>query len=150
MTIEKIKRMLDACYQAKRIRDMLPPLPKGVTPSYLHYLDVMETLEQQGLPVRVSDISDTLHLPRPGVTRAVKEMEAKGYLQKQASVEDGRVTYLTITDAGRALSAQYNTKYFRALLPYLNAISDQDADTMVRTIGTFYQVMCERREYLDE
>ena len=150
MTIEKIKRMLDACYQAKRIRDMLPPLPKGVTPSYLHYLDVMETLEQQGLPVRVSDISDTLHLPRPGVTRAVKEMEAKGYLQKQASAEDGRVTYLTITDAGRALSAQYNTKYFRALLPYLNAISDQDADTMIRTIGTFYQVMCERREYLDE
>lgn len=150
MTIEKIKRMLDACYQAKRIRDMLPPLPKGITPSYLHYLDVMETLEQQGLPVRVSDISDTLHLPRPGVTRAVKEMEAKGYLQKQVSAEDGRVTHLTITDAGRALSAQYNTKYFRALLPYLNAISDQEADTMIRTIGTFYQVMCERREHLDE
>lgn len=150
MTIEKIKRMLDACYQAKRIRDMLPPLPKGVTPSYLHYLDVMETLERQGLSVRVSDISDTLHLPHPGVTRAVKEMEAKGYLQKQSSPEDGRVTYLTITDAGRALSAQYNTKYFRALLPYLNAISDQDADTMIRTIGTFYQIMCERREHLDE
>ena len=106
MTIEGIKRMLDACYQAKRIRDMLPPLPQGVTPSYLHYLDVMETLEQQGIPVKVSDISDTLHLPRPGVTRTVKEMEAKGYLQKQASAEDGRVTYLTITDAGRALSAR--------------------------------------------
>ena len=150
MAIEKIKRMLDACYQAKRIRDMLPPLPKGITPSYLHYLDVMETLEQQGLPVRVSDISDTLHLPRPGVTRAVKEMEAKGYLQKQVSAEDGRVTHLTITDAGRALSAQYNTKYFRALLPYLNAISDQEADTMIRTIGTFYQVMCERRDQLDD
>lgn len=150
MAIEKIKRMLNACYQAKRIRDMLPLLPQGVTPSYLHYLDMMETLEQQGLPVRVSDISDALHLPRPGVTRAVKEMEAKGYLQKQASAEDGRVTHLTITDAGRALSAQYNTKYFRALLPYLNAISDQEADTMIRTIGTFYQVMCERREHLDE
>ena len=35
-----------------------------------------------------------------------KEMEVKGYLQKQASAEDGRVTYLTITDAGRALSAR--------------------------------------------
>ena len=34
MTIEGIKRMLDACYQAKRIRDMLPPLPEGVTPSF--------------------------------------------------------------------------------------------------------------------
>lgn len=106
MTIEKIKRMLDACYQAKRIRDMLPPLPEGVTPSYLHYLDVMENRERQGLPVKVSDISDALHLPRPGVTRAVKDMEVKGYLQKQASAEDGRVTYLTITDADRALSAR--------------------------------------------
>ena len=150
MTIEGIKRMLDACYQAKRIRDMLPPLPEGVTPSYLHYLDVMEQRERQGLPVKVSDISDALHLPRPGVTRAVKEMEVKGYVQKQTSSEDGRVTYLTITSAGRALSAQYNTKYFRALLPYLNAISDQDMDTMIRTIETFYQVMCERRDHLDD
>ena len=30
MTTEKIKRMLDACYQAKRIRELLPPLPQGV------------------------------------------------------------------------------------------------------------------------
>ena len=35
MTIETIKRMLDACYQGKRIRDMLPPLPDGVASSYL-------------------------------------------------------------------------------------------------------------------
>ena len=150
MTIEGIKRMLDACYQAKRIRDMLPPLPEGVTPSYLHYLDVMEKREQQGLPVKVSDISDALRLPRPGVTRAVKEMEVKGYVQKQTSSEDGRVTYLTTTEAGRALSAQYNTKYFRALVPYLDAISEQDANAMIRTIETFYQVMCERRDHLDD
>ena len=30
MTSEIIKRMFDACYQAKRTRDMLPPLPEGV------------------------------------------------------------------------------------------------------------------------
>ena len=30
MTNKKIKRMLDACYQAKRIREMLPPLPEGI------------------------------------------------------------------------------------------------------------------------
>ena len=34
MTNEKVKRMLDACYQAKRIRELLPPLPQGVMPSY--------------------------------------------------------------------------------------------------------------------
>ena len=46
MTIELIKRLLDACYEAKRIRDMLPPLPDGVTSSYIHFLDVIEQMEK--------------------------------------------------------------------------------------------------------
>ena len=46
MTTEKIKRMLDACYQANRIREMLPPLPAGVAPSYIHYLDTIQSLEK--------------------------------------------------------------------------------------------------------
>jgi len=92
MTNEKIKRMFDACYQAKRIREMLPPLPPGVMPSYIQYLDVIRKLEGQGTGVKVSDISDALNLPRPGVTRTVKEMEKKGYICKISSPDDGRVT----------------------------------------------------------
>ena len=83
MTVELIKRMMDACYQAKRVRDLLPPLPEGVMPSYIHYLDSIQKLEQQGVQVKVSDLSDALNLPRPGVTRTVKEMEAKGYHLKR-------------------------------------------------------------------
>ena len=94
MEIKTIKALLDACYQAKRIRDLLPALPQGVTPSYIHYLDTIESLEQQGTRVKVSDISDALNLPRPGVTRTVKEMQAKGYdvkleeLQKDIAARD--------------------------------------------------------------
>lgn len=32
MTSEKVKEMLDSCYMAKRILDMLPKLPEGVLP----------------------------------------------------------------------------------------------------------------------
>ena len=97
MTTENMKALLDACYQAKRVRELLPALPKGVSPSYIHYLDTIEELERRGVRVKVSDISDALNLPRPGVTRTVKEMEDKGYLKKIASEQDGRVTYLSIT-----------------------------------------------------
>ena len=93
MTIELLKRMMDACYQAKRIRDMLPPLPEGVTSSYIQYLDIIEKMQHQGMRVQISDISDRLSLPRPGVTRTVKEMEQKGYLKKSTSPKDGRITY---------------------------------------------------------
>ena len=150
MTNKKIKEMLDACYQAKRIREMLPPLPQGVMPSYIQYLDVIQSLEKRDVHVKVSDISDELNIPRPGVTRTVKEMEAKGYLHKFASKEDGRVTYISITEEGKKLSRKYDQDYFSELACSLGDISEEDADCMIRTIEKFYQIMCERRKEYDK
>lgn len=145
MNTQTIKAMFDACYQAKRIRDLLPTLPKGVTPSYIHYLDTIETLEQQGTQVKVSDISDALNLPRPGVTRTVKEMESKGYLCKRTSSKDGRITYISITQAGKQLSETYNKQYFNRLAPFLESIPEEDVNCTIQTIERFYQIMTERR-----
>ena len=150
MKIETLKRMFDACYQAKRARDLLPPLPDGVTSSYIHYLDAIQKLEKQEVHVKVSDISDALSLPRPGITRTVKEMEKKGYLQKIASPDDGRVTYITVTEAGKELSQKYDAHYFQALAPYMEEISEEEAQCMIQTIEKFYQIMSERRETYDK
>lgn len=150
MTNEKIKRMFDAFYQAKRIRDMLPPLPQGVMPSYIQYLDAIHSLQKEKKDIRISDLSDAMNLPRPGVTRTVKEMETKGYLQKLTSPDDGRVTYISITEKGEMLSRKYDQDYFSSLAPYLSEISEEEADNMIRTIGKFYQIMCDRREHYDK
>ena len=145
MTNRMIKKMFDACYQAKRIREMLPPLPDGVTPSYIHYLDVIQALERKGVSVKISDISDTLNIPRPGVTRTVKDMEKKGYLRKIDSPEDGRITYISITQAGKELYQKYDEQYFKSLAPDMSVISEEEAENMVQTIENFYQIMRERR-----
>ena len=92
----------------------------------------------------MSDISDALDIPRPGVTRTVKEMETGGYLQKAASEEDGRITYLTITNAGKKLSETYNAQFFAQLAPLLADLSDDDAACTIRTIEKLYRVMSER------
>lgn len=144
MTSEKIKRMLDACYLAKRIRELLPELPEGVTPAYIQYLDAIHILQNRGVRVKVSDISDYFDLPRPGVTRTVKDMVQKGYLQKDTSREDGRVTYLAITEQGEALNRKYNTDYYDRLAPKLENISEEEADCMISAISKFYAVMKER------
>ena len=112
MKPDKIKRMLDACYLAKRIRELLPELPDGVAPAYIQYIDVIHHLLETNDCVKVSDISDWLNLPRPGVTRTVKEMEAKGYLKKTTSQEDARITYITVTDKGEELSKKYDADYY--------------------------------------
>ena len=145
-----VKQMFDACYMAKRTRDMLPPLPEGVQPSYIHCLDCILCLEEKGKQVRISDLSEFLNIPRPGVTRTVKEMEAKGYLQKMASPDDGRVTFLTATEKGRKLHQKYDEEYFNGLLPYFNSISEEEAETMIATIEKFYQIMSGRRATYDK
>ena len=145
MEISTIKAVLDACYQAQRIRAMLPTLPDGVTPSYIHFFDLIETMEQKGMRVK---ICDRLGIPRPGVTRTVKEMEAKGYLQKFSSAQDKRVTYLSMTEAGKALSRKYNEEFFSQLAPLLLDIKEEDADCTIRTITKMYNIMSERRIFL--
>lgn len=145
MNEDKIKRMLDACYLAKRTRELLPKLPDGVTPAYIQYMDVIHKLQKSGERVKVSDISDALKLPRPGVTRTVKEMEKKGYLSKYDSEEDGRITYISITPKGEELSDKYDKNYYSRLLKCFDDITDEEADCMIRTIEKFYKVMSERR-----
>ena len=131
---------------AKRILDLLPELPEGVLPSYIRYLEAIIDLKERYGKVKVSEISEALNLPRPGVTRTVGSMVEKGYLNKVSSKEDGRVTYIEVSEKGQALFEKFNKEYFENLSQNLNHISIEEADCMIKTIEKFYQVMCERRK----
>ena len=146
MKSEKVKEMLDSCYMAKRILDMLPKLPEGVLPSYVRYLETIIELEEKNQKVKVSDVSEVLNLHRPGVTRTINAMEEKGYLKKETAKHDGRVTYVTVTKEGKMIFEKYNKDYFQKLALCLNHVSNDEADCMIQTIEKFYEVMCEGRE----
>lgn len=145
MTGDKIKEVMDACYLAKRVRDMLPKLPNGVTSSHIHYLDTIRRLESSKDRVRVSDISDELGLPRPSVTKTVKDMEKLGFIEKKTTQEDGRVVFISSTAAGKDLVDKYVDQCFSELSLEFADISDEDADHMIETIEKLYEVMSRRR-----
>ncbi len=145
MTRDKIKEVMDACYLAKRVRDLLPKLPNGVTSSHIHYLDTIRRLENSKDRVRVSDISDELGLPRPSVTKTVKDMERLGFIEKKTTQEDGRVVFISITPSGKDLVDKYVDQCFGELSLELADISDKDADHMIETIEKLYEVMSRRR-----
>lgn len=65
MEIATIKAVLDACYQAQRIPRHASHASRWRYPSYIHFFDLIETMEQKGMRVKVSDISDRLGIPRP-------------------------------------------------------------------------------------
>ena len=137
MQRDKIKKVMDACYLAKRVRDLLPKLPNGVTSTHIHYLDTTN--------IKVSDISDELGLPRPGVTKITKDMEKLGLVEKKAAKTDGRVVFIKITASGKDLVDKYVDQYFGELSAELDDISDADADNMIETIEKLYEVMKGRK-----
>ena len=75
---------------------------------------------------------------------------AKGYLKKAASSEDGRITYLSLTEAGRELSRIYNEQFFTTLTSFMEGIPEEDVKCTIRTIDAVHQIMCERRPDLDK
>lgn len=141
MTIDNVKRVMDAFYLGKRILGMLPPLPDGISPLYIRYLDVIGRLGNGNRAVKVSDIGDELGVQRPGVTRTVREMEEKGLVMKTPSEDDGRVTFIEITPSGRELSKKYNEEVFLAITSALPSLSDADVETLIETTEIIYNAM---------
>lgn len=146
MTSDKIKEVMDACYLAKRVRDLLPALPGGVTSSHIHYLDTIRQLESIKDRVKVSDISDVLGLPRPSVTKTIKDMEHLGFVKKISTEEDGRIVYIQITDSGKELIDRYVDEYFTSLSKELSDITDAEADVMIEVVEKMYVVMSKRKK----
>ena len=56
------------------------------------------------------------------------------------------MTYLSVTEAGQALSREYDADFFRQLSPYMEGISDEDAECTIRTLEKFHTMMLERRD----
>lgn len=63
---------------------------------------VLTQLAMAGSPVRMVDLSEQMVVTKAGVTRMVDRLEEMGYVERQPSTEDRRVTHVVITKAGRA------------------------------------------------
>lgn len=141
LPIEAIKTLLIACHEAKRVVELQPPLPEGLTPGNLKVLDYIEYLERTAQPPKVSDIAALLQVTRPGITRLVSELQAINVIEKFSDEQDKRIVRLRMTDAGRKIHAYYIAQYHNWLAAQITDISEADINTTAVTIAKLYQTM---------
>lgn len=107
MEQKDLERLLDCCFAAKRITEVLPDLPRGMKPRHIHVLHVVYELQNSAEGCRVSDVSRRLGTTMPSITRLVQELDDKKLLVKHCEAADRRITLLALTDAGIACVKEY-------------------------------------------
>lgn len=136
-----IKDFFDCCREAKKILELLPPLPQGLTPRHIQIIDTISQLEEKNGLVKISDISTALHVTRPSITRLVSELAAAGYAQKAGSATDGRVTYVALTNKGKSCCDFYVKRYHNWVSSQLTGIKPDDLICAAKTIRSFYAAL---------
>lgn len=138
MKAELAKRMMDSFYEARAVLELQPPLEEGLLPSCVRIIDTIHQLSLKGT-VRVSDISEKLNLPRPGITRSLKQMEQNGYVVKKHDDPDGRTVHVELTEKGNRAYEKYIVSYYQKLTDVLQDVKEEDLKTTITTIHEVLQ-----------
>ena len=101
MEISYVKDFLSACQDAKRITELMPPLPKGMSPRHIYVIDAVFQLSQCQEKVMVSDVSRLLGVTRPSITKVIQDLEKLKALTKIPDQEDKRIVHIALTSLGK-------------------------------------------------
>lgn len=86
---------------------------------------VLARLRDDG-PMRVTDLARKERCSQPSMTSLIDRLEQAGYATRTADPDDGRASYVGITEAGRAQLVAARASMARVLAPHLAGLSDQE------------------------
>ena len=145
LPVEEVRSLIDACWKAKTITELMPALPKGLKPRYVHVIDaVWHINEQNGQDIgtaRVGDVSAFLGVTTPSITKLVGEMADLGLVVKHADATDRRAVTLTPTERGLDIRRIYVEEYRAHLSQLLGGLTVDQCETTVRTLTEALRLM---------
>lgn len=96
----------------------------GIVPSHGGIL----LLLFNGEKYTMKDIADKIHRTKPTVTVLVDKLVELGYVTKEKSSEDSRVTFIRITDRGMGFKPIFDEVSAKLNAVVYNGISDEEAE----------------------
>lgn len=141
MTPQTVKALLDSCFLAKRVVELLPPLPSGIKPRHIHVIDAVLTQYRMRGASQVGDVSRALGITMPSVTKLVKELQEAGLVEKYGDASDKRAVFVRLTSKGFAYHRRYVEDFHRDLVERFAPLDEGDCEVTARTMQTVYERM---------
>ena len=136
-----VKQLIDACFMAKRITETMPELPKGLKPRHIHVVDCIVEIKKIKGVVCVSDVSSTLKITTPSVTKLINELEKNKIINKHNEHEDKRVVSLSLTNLGEEYYRFFVVDYHSKLADKIKHLDDNQCKITIDTIEEIYEAI---------
>lgn len=133
MTFGLIRELLNSCFLAKKITEMMPMLPENLKPRHIHIITKIAECGNEKQVVRVKDISDDLNVTMPSITKLVSELESMQIIEKYQIPQDKRATALMLTALGKEYYQTYVVEYHSRLLLEFSELDTKEAMAMIDT-----------------
>lgn len=111
----------------------------------LHFL-----LENQGIEVNPSILSDKLHISRPRITAALSALRKKGYVETEMSEDDRRRILVKLTKDGLIFieDKQKNVEGYFDL--FVHGLGEKNAAELIRLIDLAVEIMRQKDKSIYE
>ncbi|MGE4213667.1 MAG: MarR family winged helix-turn-helix transcriptional regulator [Anaerotignaceae bacterium] len=109
-----------------------------LTRTQMEILKIIESIQQ----VTVSQLGQIMHISKSSISITVSRMEAYGYVTryKDNDEEDGRKTFLSITQKGKIALKDINKKMLEGFAVYYKSMKEEDKEYLKNGIDCFYKV----------
>jgi DNA-binding MarR family transcriptional regulator len=96
---------------------------------------VLVVLQAEGEPISLSDLRRYLGTTQANVTGLVAGLERDGYIERRASTEDRRVSYISLARAGKRILQSMLPQYFARNKAALKSLTQAEKKQLVELLA---------------
>lgn len=124
---------------------------EGCSPGETHFLYVLRRM-MQNMPegLKVSDISDRLHVANPTVTQMANVLEARGLLERRPDPQDRRVVRLRLTDTGTKMTQTAEEAMLANVQEFIDHLGTERSQLFIELLDEVHQYFAKKKELNDE
>lgn len=140
-------RFFSAMHQFQRLRigDMFPDMAKGDCMTLMAILHVNRKKEDEILTV--SELADHMEVQASAVSRTLKSLEDKDYIERTVNRSDRRNTYVALTKRGQEEADRIEKSMSDFAKAVITRMNEDDMQRLITYLDELYRVAKEELEF---